>query len=142
MKTFLLTALILFLSYQMTIGQISYDNRLYERKVEKYTKLKRTGTTLGIAGGALTVVGVILMSNANWHTDTNAYGQTQTTTDDPQGVLGLVSVLVGVPMAGTGVVLGIIGGKKQRHYQRKLDNLSAGYFQRHGAHGITLRIKI
>lgn len=94
---------------------------LYSSKVTSYYKMKKVGTRLGLTGGVLVVGGVALVSSANWETD--PYTGNLTTTDS-QGVTGMLMLLVGVPLAATGIVLGTIGSKKARSYQEKLNRLS------------------
>jgi len=142
MKAIISSLLFIVIGAQVAFAQIDYDKKHYQLKVIKFNKMKRTGTVLGVAGAVATVGGIALISSADWYTETNAYGQQNTTTDDPNGVIGLVGVIVGVPMLAGGVVLAVIGSKKERQYQEKLNKLSAGYFQRHGAHGITLRLRL
>lgn len=96
---------------------------LYERKVASYTKMKRVGTSLGLAGGVLTVSGIALVSSANWETHTYN-GNTSTTTTDSEGITGLLMLVVGVPLAVTGIVLGTIGARKTKSYQERLNKLS------------------
>lgn len=97
---------------------------LYESKITSYTKMKKTGSGLGIAGGALSIVGVGLVSSAEWETTTNSYGNSTTTTADAEGVAGVIMLAVGIPMMVTGIVLNRIGNRKVRSYQEKLDRIS------------------
>ncbi|MCU4157085.1 hypothetical protein J1N10_13940 [Carboxylicivirga sp. A043] len=125
-----------------SFAQLSDDNRaLYQSKVENYTKMKKTGTTLGIAGAGLTVIGIALVASADWETETDSYGNSQTTTNDGSGVLGVLSLCAGIPMAVTGIVLGSVGSKKAAEYSRKLENVNVGYFKKGQQKGITLAIK-
>ncbi len=84
--------------------------------------MKNAGTALGITGGLLTVTGIVLVSGADWQKQ--SYGAANYTTTDSKGVVGILSIVVGVPMAVTGTVLGSIGSRKMKQYQQKLDGLS------------------
>lgn len=97
---------------------------LYESKIENYSKMKRIGTNLGVGGGALVVIGVGLMSSAQWETGTNGYGYSTATTPDAEGVAGVVMLTVGIPMMVTGIVLNRVGNRKVKDYQERLNRLS------------------
>lgn len=105
---------------------------LYSRKFQSYTKMKKTGIGLGLAGGVLTVAGALMISSADWET-TTSNGSTNVTTDDSEGAAGLAMVIIGVPLSVTGTVLGLIGGAKANSYRRKLEGLSVNvnYGQNH-----------
>jgi hypothetical protein len=103
------------------------QKQLYERKIASYSKLKTSGAVMGVCGGALTVIGVYLVSNATWETHVDYYGNTQTTTSDPGAAMGIVSIAAGIPIAVTGIVLGSIGNKKVKYYRKKLDHISVDY---------------
>ena len=99
--------------------------KTYQQKIESYTKLKRTGIGLGLAGGVLSVTGIVMVSNADWETTPNSYGGgSSKTTNDSEGVTGVLMLLVGVPLAATGIVLGSIGSSKVRKYREKLEDVS------------------
>ena len=123
-----------------TFSQRVDENKLlYERKVQQYTKMKKTGGTLGIIGGGLTIVGVALVASADWEDEVDEYGYTTTTTD-ASGVLGIVSLSAGIPMAVTGIVLNSVGNRKLKEYTQKLENVNVGYFKSGQQNGITLAI--
>lgn len=98
-------------------------SELYSRKITTYSKMRKVGLGLGLAGGVLTVAGVSLVSSADWET-TSYGGSTSTTTTDSEGVAGLLMLVVGVPLAVTGIVLGSIGSAKVKSYSKKLNGLS------------------
>jgi hypothetical protein len=135
MKKILLSLSLLFIFIsQNTFAQYYYENHqdqdrreLYERKIVTYTKMKKTGWTVAAVGTGATIIGIIMISNAEWETTTNSYGQTQTTTSDPEGVVGILGVSLGIPAAVAGAVFGIIGAKKQNQYMGKLERLDIGY---------------
>ncbi|NJN27005.1 MAG: hypothetical protein HC819_14025 [Cyclobacteriaceae bacterium] len=112
-----------------------FDKRdLYERKIESYGKMKKTGGKLAAIGGAATIVGIILVSSADWETD--AYGNTQTS--DAGGAVGLLTIMVGVPTAITGIVLGAVGKNKQNQYVEKLNRLDLTFHRNNDFNSIRL----
>ena len=100
---------------------------LYERKIVSYTKLKKTGWTLAGAGAVSTILGIVLIQNADWDTTTNSYGQQQSTSSDPAAFAGVLGITIGIPATITGIILGSIGNKKQKQYMYKLERLNFGY---------------
>jgi hypothetical protein len=96
---------------------------LFESKVERYSKMKKNGLTMGIIGGVSTMAGIIMMSNADWEKETTATGVNYNT-NDASGGAGILLTGVGVPLVITGIILGAIGNKKEKEYKGKLDNLS------------------
>ncbi|HNP20356.1 MAG TPA: hypothetical protein PKL31_18110 [Fulvivirga sp.] len=154
MKQALTIGILLLLSFTLTFGQTNQEKMFYRSKAFKYEKMKKTGTILGIFGGVITISGIVLIGNADWeeNTQNNGYYQNgyyytnnynnNTTTTDSNGVLGILGVMVGVPMTTAGIILNVIGGRKQREYQRKADGISLGYFQKSGAHGLSVAIKL
>lgn len=105
-------------------GQIE-KKELYERKVESYTKMKRTGFAIAGIGTVATTFGIMQLSRATWETTNTATG-TQTTSSSPEAVQGSVGVLIGIPALVTGTVLGIIGATKSKSYNKKLQRLNVG----------------
>lgn len=105
-------------------AQFDRNYAMYERKVETYTKLKKTGTVLAVSGAALTLGGLVLVSSADWETQTGPAGQTQTTSSDSEGIAGVLMLVTGIPITVTGVILGTIGAKKSREYQERIQRLS------------------
>jgi hypothetical protein len=100
----------------------------YQTKIDRYTKLKRTGTTLGIAGGAMALFGVVLVANTDWQVKEvdNGYGGTTTNINasDASGLVGVVLLVAGTAMGITGIVLGTSGARNAEKYERKLKTLS------------------
>jgi hypothetical protein len=135
-----LSVLVLFCISSLMAQVRMPDNAFYQHKVERYTSLKRTGTSLGLAGGALTVMGIALVSNAKWVTTTDDWGN-ETTTTDSSGAFGILSIGVGVPMAVSGIILHSIGSRKAKYYQSKLENVSLGVISTPQQKGISLAIK-
>lgn len=141
MKTSLATLMLLLVT-MVSFAQLKQtDQQFLQTKVEKYVKLKKTGATLGIIGGGLTIASIVAVSNADWEETTNYDGTTQYNTTDASGVLGIVGLAVGIPMAVTGIVLNTVGSRKAKYYQEKLDKVHLGMFQNGQQAGITLAIK-
>lgn len=119
------------------------DNRkndkrtLYERKVESYTKLKRTGLTLATVGGGLTVAGVVLVASVDWETIQNN-GTTTFNTNDKKGIVGIYALLGGLPMLVTGIILERIGNHKVNEYSEKLYRLNLSMDYKPNYKGLTL----
>jgi uncharacterized membrane protein len=95
----------------------------YLRKIESYRKLRNTGFTLGVIGTALTVTGIVMISNTDWQKQSNN-GSTTYVSNDSKGLVGILATIVGVPLLATGSVLGGIGAHKMKQYSKKLDNVS------------------
>ena len=119
------------------------QNDFYQRKVVKFTKMRNTGIGLGIGGAVLTVAGIVMVSQAKWTKQTDDYGyqnnnNSNYTTTDGSGVVGLFSIIVGVPMAVSGIVLGSIGSSKVNYYRQKLNGLSFKVNYTKDVKGLTL----
>jgi hypothetical protein len=118
-----LFAVLLFFFCDQAIGQQIQDKKLtYELKVMKFKKMKTTGVVMTVAGTVMTVVGISMINGSDQGT-TTSNGQT-VYNDDPKFATGAVLFVIGVPVAGAGIVLWSIGGSKARSYQRKLDGLT------------------
>ena len=100
------------------------DRASIEQKIEHYTKMKKTGTGLTIAGGVLTIVGIALASSANYQTTTNGYGQQTYTSNDPNAVGGVLCLLGGLGMAGAGIPLWAVGSSRVKKYTAQLNTVS------------------
>lgn len=98
---------------------------LYQQKVESYKKMKNTGIGLTIGGIASTMIGIALVSSAEWETTSTEYG-TNTTSSDPAAFGGLLLIGGGVSVSIPGIILTSIGGKKSKEYQSKLERLDVG----------------
>lgn len=139
MKHFFFVVFLLFIGAQ-TFAQMNSDKMLYLQKIEKYHRMKRTGTTLTVLGSALSVVGLVTLLNSSTTTTSNGYGPSQTSTDGNPGA-GLAAYLVGSACVGVGIPLWIVGGVNEGRYQRKFDDLTieAGVAPQGG--GFTLRYR-
>jgi len=141
MKNLFVTSLMLLLT-MASFGQLKEsDRQMYQSKVQSYTKMKKTGSTLAIVGGGLTIVSTILVASADWEETENYHGETQYNTTDGSGVAGIVGLVIGVPMAVTGIILNSVGNRKLKYYQDKLDNVKLTSFQQGKQAWITLAIK-
>lgn len=138
MKHFLFVIFLLFISAQV-FAQLDPDKALYLTKVEKYRRMKKTGTTLTIAGTALSIVGFVTLLNSSVTTTQNG-PYSQTTTDGNFGA-GLAAYLVGSACVGAGVPLWIVGGVNEGRYQRKFDALTVGASVSPRQAGLTLRYR-
>jgi len=123
-KIFLIILLSAFIFNTQLLAQID-EKALYKKKVNTYLKLKKNGSTIALLGGGVTLAGVIMVSTVEWQTQSTSTG-TNITTSDPEGVWGLLCIVVGVPVSVTGLVLGKIGYSNAIKYQKKLSGLSMG----------------
>lgn len=131
---------LLTLSITTFAQKVDSNSNLYQSKIQSFTKMKKTGSTLGIVGGGLTLLGVALVASADWESSTDDYGY-QVTTTDGSGVTGIISLCVGVPMAITGLILNSIGNRKISEYSKKLENINVGYIKKGEMSGLTLAIR-
>lgn len=130
MKKYLLLLLAVAITFPV-LGQYDpdYQDRerrvaLYESKIMSYSKMKRAGSGLAVGGGALAVVGIGLISSSTWETTTNSNGYSTTTTEDAEGIAGVVMLTVGIPLMVTGIVLNRVGNRKVKSYQERLSRIS------------------
>lgn len=101
------------------------DADLYKSKIGSYRKMRNIGVGLGIAGAVLTTAGIVMVSSADWVDDPSATGNATYTTDDTgSAVGGILCLFTGIPLLGTGAVLGGIGNYKMKQYQRKLKGMT------------------
>ncbi|WP_430816808.1 hypothetical protein [Carboxylicivirga sp. RSCT41] len=139
MRTLICLLILIAFSLNAFSQKVDENKLLYERKVQQYTKMKKTGATLGIIGGGLTAIGIALVASADWEEEVDEYGYTTTTTDT-SGTIGILSLSAGIPMAVTGIVLSSVGNRKLKEYSEKLENVNVGYFKSGQQKGITLAI--
>lgn len=139
MKYILLLAIIT-LSCLDCIAQHDPDKLFYLQKVEKYRKMKSTGTVLAISGGILAGVGFVTLLNSSITETTNGYGSTHTTTEG-NPVLGAVAFLVGIGGMGSGIPLWAVGAHNQRKYTARLESLSVDFKVDPRSSGIALRYR-
>ena len=119
-----------------TFAQFDQDKLFYINKIEKYRKMKNTGTALTVAGGVLFVVGVATLVNTVQSTTTTG-SSTQTTTSGNLE-LGLIGYFGGAACLGSGIPLWIIGAHSERKYTRKLEGAYVGFNLAPQKTGLTL----
>jgi len=118
--TLTLTVIIGLISlFSLSATAQKFTKELCTQKIEQYTKLKKTGTILGITGGVLTMAGIVAVKNADWETETYD-NETNVHTKDGSGILGVGAMVIGIPMTITGIVLGSVGSKKIKQYKGRL----------------------
>jgi hypothetical protein len=104
------------------------EENLYKSKIGRYRKMRNAGIGLGVGGAVLTTVGIVMLSNADWVEDPSATGTGTYTTDDTGSAAGgILCLFTGIPLLGTGAVLGGIGGYKMKQYQRKLEGMTLNF---------------
>ena len=118
-------------------AKFDYKEALYQRKVESYTKMKKTGIVMGVSGSGMILLGSIMASAADWEQYSTSTSS-GATTNDPVGIAGVFLIVVGVPLAVTGIVLGAVGSKKQKYYSGMLENLSLNISTSPQQTGLTL----
>ena len=92
---------------------------LYQNKVIKFTKMKKTGMGLTFGGIALSVAGVIVMNNSDFFDSVYPTDEQYT-----EWALGYLVCAVGIGATAGGITLWSIGGSKVRKYNQKLDSFS------------------
>lgn len=98
------------------VGHAQQDIDRY-LKYSKGERLRRNGIGLTIGGGVLTVIGISMLSSAHITTTSNAYGQPQYTSNDPNARNGALCLLGGMGMLGAGIPLWIVGAHKVHKYK-------------------------
>jgi hypothetical protein len=111
-------------------GQWDNESRYKcERKIEKFKRVRSTGTTLAIFGVIGLCGGVVMAVDAYQNIDRdnsnnyNYYNNNSKTNSSDYIALegGIILAAVGGAMFITGVVLSSVGGRNVRKYQRNLD---------------------
>jgi hypothetical protein len=105
-------------------AQINSEKAMYAMKVEKFNRMKTTGTVMIVAGGILTALGISKIAENPYTSSTYSNGSQSSTTINQAGVEGQLLFLGGAGLLGGGIPLAIIGSKKSKQYQRKFDALS------------------
>jgi hypothetical protein len=109
--------------------QGQYSRQDLEKGIVKYAKVRRTGLIIGVAGLTLVAVGAVLAATADYPTDDDASGEKGNPGVDPQAVIGIFAIPVGVGIAVTGLVFRIIGTQKKSNYEGMLEAISLRYQQ-------------
>jgi len=119
-------SIITFVLYSFSLfSQTSIKNKAYyENEIARFSKMKSTGAALLVLGGAATVGGILLVSSASWETQTTEDGQTNATTQDASGGLGMLLLVGSLPLTIGGGIFTSIGSSKERQNKRLLNSLS------------------
>jgi hypothetical protein len=104
-----------------SIAQMSSEKVSYQLKVDKYKRMKTGGIVMIVAGCVSTVVGISQLGSAQTTYYSNVNGVSQ---GDPKAATGTLFTMAGLGLIGGGIPLTIIGSKKSKHYQRKLDAIA------------------
>ena len=141
MKSLTLVAIILLMAAQSfaqanTSTNSQQERLTYYNKVEKYRKMKNTGTFLTVVGGALSVIGIVIVANSSIETIDDGYSTKTIIHGHPYG--GLAMAVLGHAALGTGIPLLIIGNSNNKKYQRKLDQLTVSFKSNPQTSGLTL----
>jgi hypothetical protein len=95
----------------------------YEGKVKKYHSMNVGGILLSAGGVIFTIAGTVMMAGTQstgyqvtYHPD-----GTQTEEGSPVGGLGAIMVSTGIPMIAGGIVLNVVGSRKEKEAREKLE---------------------
>jgi hypothetical protein len=114
-------------------GQFKDDKQLYDEKVKKFVRMKTAGMVLSIAGSVAMMLAVTQISNED-------YSLYSSTSDEEDYYIATTAVAA-ASMLGAGVPLWIIGARKQRKYNQRLNNLSVGAKINSNQRGLALRYR-
>lgn len=96
---------------------------LYQNKVYKFTKMKKTGIGLTFGGAILTAGGIAMMVNgADEYINDDSYSSTDLY--PTSFYVGYVGAILGGAATTGGIVMWSIGGSKARSYSKRLNSLS------------------
>lgn len=115
----------------------NYTKSDLKEKIATYTKMKRNGFKLAGTGGILILLGIILVSRADWETKSTSTG-IQSNTKDPYGAFGISLIVPGASMSLVGLILGGIGTSKVTEYRKRLKDFSIGFDFSKGKKGLKL----
>jgi hypothetical protein len=116
----ILLLICIFCSYGQERDEDGYTVEDLKAKVIKFQHLKITGFTLLGLGVTSSIIGISLMSSADWESYSTATGAGMTT-QDPQGGTGIIMLGLGIPITIAGTVLATIGTRKHREYVSRLN---------------------
>jgi uncharacterized membrane protein len=117
---FIATLALVFFSFT-AMAQVNNEKASYQLKIDKYKRMKTGGVIMIVAGCVSTVVGISQLSSATSTTYTVTNGVSQ---GDPKAATGTLFTMAGLGLLGGGIPLTIIGSKKSKYYQRKLDAIA------------------
>jgi uncharacterized membrane protein len=117
---FVATLTLITLSFA-AVAQQADQRASYQLRIDKYKRMKTGGIVMIVAGAVSTVVGISQLSSATSTSYTVTNGVSQ---GDPKAATGTLFTMAGLGLLGGGIPLTIIGSKKSKLYQRKLDGLA------------------
>jgi len=129
---FLLT--IFLLTTTQSFSQENQEKLDYFNKVEKYRKMKSTGATFTVLGGALMIIGGVTMYNSTYNIWTGE--------DSGNFEAGAAAYIIGVAGLASGIPLWAVGAHNQRKYNQKLQGLSVRINANSQASGLTLSMRL
>jgi hypothetical protein len=141
-KHLLLSIAIVFVVCNHLMGQIDYQ-KLYEQKIQTYTRMKTTGWTMTGIGSGFAIAGAVLIGtipDSYWNNkvyDDDDYTEEERR-NDTQLLAGVIFAAVGVGLLAGGITVGSIGSHKVTSYKTKLNNLSVGVMCTPRKQGLTL----
>ncbi|HEY5918562.1 MAG TPA: hypothetical protein VIU13_14195 [Chryseolinea sp.] len=103
----------------------SSDNIDYVKKVEKYRRMKITGTTLTIMGSVLCAVGTVVMIH-------------DTVDEGEPSDAGVATLVAGHVAFATGIPLWIVGSNNQKKYSKLAQQVNVRINATPRSHGLTL----
>jgi len=135
MKPPILICLLLLISSGV-YAQQNRDKLFYFEKMEKYRRMKNTGSVLTVTGGAVFIIGIATAANSSTTTTYNGYTTQTYTTGHPEQAA--FEVLFGMAALGAGIPLWTVGAHSQHKYERALESLSLQPYSAPQQRGITL----
>ncbi len=120
------------------VAQQADQRASYQLRIDKYKRMKTGGIVMIVAGAVSTVVGISQLSSATSTSYTVTNGVSQ---GDPKAATGTLFTLAGLGLIGGGTAMTIIGSKKSKVYQRKLDGLALHLNLNPQQQGLTLSYK-
>lgn len=100
------------------------DPEFLRAKIEKFSRMKRTGIVMLVAGSASTVGGIVLLANADWEKTSTGNGSVNYNSNDGNALFGMLLTGVGVGLMGGGIPLALIGHNKAEKYKGQLLSLT------------------
>ncbi|MDH4092101.1 MAG: hypothetical protein OEV74_18180 [Cyclobacteriaceae bacterium] len=111
------------------MAQENAEKMRIEQQVEKYHKIKTTGTTLTLLGGVLFIAGVVTTSN----------NQPDFWSDQPGNyAAGMGMMVLGGAGLGSGIPLWTVGAHHGRKYRNQLEGISVRVRMNRQSKGIGL----
>jgi len=119
---------------------VSGDKLFYANKVEKYKRMKTTGTLLLVGGGILAVAGIATLSTID-NSGYNSSSSSSQNSQDSKAASAMLMILGAEAFIGAGIPLTIIGSKQSKKWQRKLDAISFNFKLTPQQQGLALTYK-